>query len=230
MIKIDNLIITNLENAIRGMRNPLESWHKSDSYYCDNNCEQCRLYEQFCWALGDKPYILGENDYKLAMTLIKSGTDHAKFMRQIFVSMDITAPLYWWKEMDTYKVGTTTNSTSTMHKLGTRLLKEEDFSWDDEEGQHQDYTFRQDYLLELNKMIYRYQEYEIKGEHEKAKNIWRRIIQDLPSSYNQMRTWTGNYAVLRNIYHARKNHKLKEWRDFCKFLEELPYAEFIIGK
>jgi len=230
LIKIDNLLITNFVNAIRGMRNPLESWHKSDSYHCDNNCEQCRLYEQFCWALGDKPYILGNNDYKLAMTLVKAGTDHAKFLRQIFVSMDITAPLYWWKEMDTYKVGTTTNSTSTMHKLGTRLLQEEDFSWDNEEGEFEDSTFRQDYLLELNRMIYRYQEYKAKGENEKAKNLWRKIVQDLPSSYNQMRTWTGNYAVLRNIYHARKNHKLKEWRDFCKFLEEFPYAEFIIEK
>lgn len=230
MIKIDNLVITNLENAMRGMRNPLESWHKSDSYYCDGNCEQCRLYEQFCWALGDKPYILGDNDHKLAMTLVKAGTDHAKFLRQIFVSMDITASLYWWKEMDTYKVGTTTNSTSTMHKLGTRLLKEEDFSWDNEEGEFEDSTFRQNYLLELNRMIYKYQEYKAKGEHEKAKNLWRKIVQDLPSSYNQMRTWTGNYAVLRNIYHARKNHKLKEWRDFCKFLEEFPYAEFIISE
>lgn len=213
MIKVENIYVYNFFNALRGARNPLESWDKADSTF-DKNGNLIKL---------------GENDRKLAMNLIKAGSDERKFLRQIFISMDINAPLYWWKEMDTYKVGTVANSTSTMHKLGSRLLTPQDFSWDSENGVQVDYTSRQYYLEYLNVMVKKYQEY--KGiDSNKAKEIWRRLIQDLPCSYNQLRTVTFNYENARNMYHARKNHKLTEWRKFCEVLETLPCSEFITIK
>lgn len=217
MIKIENISIYNFKNALKGMRNPLNSWNKSDSYYDKNN-----------------NYVIGEKDMQLALRLIKAGRDHSKFMRQIFISMDITAPLYWWKQIDQYKVWTVTNSTSTMHKMGDKQLTYDDFSWNkffeanleniaDEYIHSLIEKHRQNTLDYLNELIGLWQE-------RKDKKIWLAIIQDNPSSFNQMRTWTGNYAVLRNIYHARKNHKLQEWKEFCKTIKELPYSELITIK
>lgn len=201
MIEIKNIEVFNFEGSLRGMRNPLESWAQSDS---------CRIDRE------NDIYEIGENDLALAKKLVLAGTDHSKFMRQIFVSMDINAPLYWWKEMDTYKVGTVSNSTSTMHKLGHRLLSTEDFSWD------KITPYRDNTLYYLNKMITTW-----KQGGSKDRDLWREIIQDLPSSYNQLRTWSANYQILRNIYFARKSHKLKEWHKFCDFIESLPYSELI---
>lgn len=198
MIKVERISVLNIENAIRGMRNPLESWDKSDS-------------------CGD---IIGAKDLELAKKLVRAGTDHSKFMRQIFVSMDITAPMTFWWDFDTYKVATVRNSTSRMHKLGSRLLAPEDFSWDNEDGTNVATFLRLDTLKILNDRIKIWQE-------TRDPDLWRSIVLDLPASYNFLSTWTGNYQNLRNIYHARKQHKQKELRDFCRVLETLPYADLI---
>jgi len=210
LIKVENISVYNIENAIRGMRNPLESWDKSDS---------------FIWKETNE-FVVGAEDMKLAVRLIKAGSDHSKFVRQIFVSMDITAPMTWWWDADTYKIATVKNSTSRMHKLGTRLLTPEDFSWDDEEGNINLTSFRQHILDDLNRRISEYQKIK-ETDILTAKKIWREIIFDLPDSYNFLSTWTGNFENLRNIYHARKNHKQREFRDFCKIIEQLPYSELI---
>lgn len=200
MIELKNIEISNVKNAIRGMRNPMDSWEFSDSKYNPFTNE----------------FEIGEKDRLLALRLVRSGTDHSKFMRQIIFSVDINAPIYWWKEMDTYKVATVANSTSTMHKMGSRLLTLDDFSWDDPT------EFEHFILANINTFIIKWQ-----GSDKQDKKVWRRIIQNLPSSYNQMRTWTANYQTLRNIYFARRNHKLIEWHDFCKMIESLPYSELI---
>lgn len=197
MLKVSRINVYNVLPAIQGIRNVMKSWDKSDSVGHE-------------WT----SYVLGEKDKELALKLVKAGPDHRKFLRQIFVSMNITAPLYWWKEMDTYKIGTTTNSESTMHTLTNRLLTKDDFSWDSMS------TYRINLLKLLNEGIELYQK---TGD----KRIWRELIQDLPSSFNQMRTWTANYEVLRNIYHARKHHKLDEWREFCSVIESLRHSELI---
>ena len=203
MIELNNITVMNFENAIRGMRNPLDSWDKSDSYYDE---------------LGN--FVLGVNDHTLAVKLANAGSDHRKFLRQIFVSIDITAPLYWWKEFDTYKVGTVANSCSTMHTIHKKEFTIADFSWEHllEPGLQ---------LLEatidfLNANRARFLE-------TNDKRYWHQIIQMLPTSYQQMRTVTLNYEVLRNIFHARQYHKLDEWRDLCKELYRLPYSELITG-
>ena len=227
MIKVENIIIYNIDNAIKGMRNPLQSWDKSDSEYVDcleididcNNCPY-NLDSGHCYGTGTRfVYMIGEKDLELAMKLVRAGAEHRKFLRQIFVSMDITAPLYWWKEMDTYKVGTTANSTSTMHTLHKRPLTIDDFSFD-EVGE-----IETQLICKLNSLIEIIQVY--KDNLQEKEKYWRRLIQLLPSSFNQMRTWTSNYEVLRNIYHQRKNHKLSEWKEFCRVLETLPYSQFI---
>ena len=204
MIKITNVCVYNFENAIRGMRNPLNSWDKSDSYY-------------------DKGgnFVIGENDLKLALKLANAGSDHRKFLRQIFVSVDITAPLYWWKEFDTYKVGTVANSCSTMH-----TIHKKEFTLDD---------FSHDKLNEYNKRILKAYIDAINTDRKlfletNDKDYWWQMIQMLPTSYNQLRTVTLNYEVLRNIYHSRKNHKLDEWHGFCDVIKGLPYSELITGK
>ena len=212
MIEITNLRVSNFDGALRGMRNPLESWDKSDSR----------------WNADDTEYIVGEEDKKLALNLIRAGSDHAKFMRQIFVSMDIKAPMTWWWDMDTYKVATVRNSTSRMHKLGKRLLTPEDFSFDDEYGKTQMTPFREMMLNDINQRIRLYQQLTKEGKAQEAKNLFREIVLDLPASYNFLSTWSGNYENLHSIYHARKNHKQKEFRDFCKIIEEeCPNSEFI---
>lgn len=202
MIKVTNINVYNFENALRGMRNALQSWHKSDSYY-----------DWPGYGSVDR-YITGKNDMELALRLVKSGSSHRKFLRQIFVSMDITAPDYFFKEYDTYKIGTTANSTSTMHRLTSRLLTQEDFSvdeWDE---------FNDKLLIYLNVLIEDFQ-------RTKDKKIWRKIIQTLPMSFNYLRTCSMNYEVLRNMYFQRRSHRLSEWREFFKIIETLPYSEFI---
>ncbi len=204
MLKVERSSVMNFENAIRGARNPLNSWARMDSAYND---------------AGE--YILGENDLGLAKRLAHAGSDHRKFLRQIFVSVDITAPLYWWKEFDTYKVGTVANSTSTMHKIHAKEFSREDFSCDrlDEGG-----------LAALDAVIA-----YLEGERQKFvankedRQSWHNMIQMLPSSYNQMRTVTMNYENLINIYYARRYHKLAEWHVLCDWILSLPYAADLIA-
>lgn len=211
MIKIENIHTCNWEAAIRGMRNPMNSWDKSDSK-CD----------------GDT-YILGPNDLKLAKQLVTAGSDHGKFLRMIIFSCDIVAPMYWWKEMDTYKVGTVRNSCSTMHKITEKEFTVEDFSV--EHLDHFSITQLKYIIGRLNANRSEYLLWDPKDETALSKkDYWWQLIQLLPSSYNQRATWTANYEVLRNIYHARKNHKLDEWHKFCDMIEELPYSELITEK
>ena len=215
MIKIENVEVFGWEAAIRGMRNPMNSWNKSDSYE-----NYTVTYEDYS-EIRIPYYRVGAGDFALMKKLVKAGTDHSKFMRMINVTFDITAPLYWWKEFDTYKVGTVRNSCSTMHKVTSKEFTLDDFS-------HEQLT---------DSAIERWLEPTIEGlniarqmyieKDGKSKAAWWQIIQLLPSSYNQRATIQLNYAVLRNIYHSRKNHKLDEWIDFCKWIETLPYSELI---
>lgn len=192
----------NLENAMRGARNPMNSWGRMDSSYDEDG--------NFC---------LGPNDLDLGRRLRKAGSDHRKFIRQIFVSVDITAPLYWWKEYDTYKVATVANSTSTMHKIHSKPFELDDFSHD---------HLTKDSLEFMGVIIDRLESIRQKFVAEKKKEDWYDLIQLLPSSYNQMRTCTMNYETLVNIYFARRNHKLQEWHTFCHWIESLPYAKELI--
>ena len=213
MIKFENTEVFNFEGALRGMRNPLNSWDKSDS-----NFGVDPAYFGF-----PSPYI-GPNDLDLARRLIKAGSDHRKFLRQIFVSVDITAPLYWWKEFDTYKVGTVANSCSTMHKIHSKPIELSDFSIDDFEVEA-DHTFSSDF-----EQVVIYAEWlRQKYLETKDRRYWRALIQLLPESYNQKRTVTLTYETLRNMRGSRRNHKLSEWSvDFMEWLESLPYAEDLI--
>ena len=223
MIKFENTETLGWDNAIRGMRNPLNSWEKSDSYWecTDYSPEEERDFYE---------YKIGPNDYNLMKHLCNAGTDHRKFMRMIIVYVDITAPLYWWKEFDTYKVGTVANSCSTMHKIQAKKFTLDDFSYE-----HLEWTDAPEECYEagdilsltikmLNVNRHRYLE-------TKNKKYWWQMIQLLPSSYNQKRTVMLNYEVLANIYKSRKNHKLDEWSiGFMKWIESLPYSEFITGE
>ena len=203
MLKTERSAVMNLENAIRGARNPMNSWARMDSAYDE---------------AGN--YILGENDLDLARRLARAGSDHRKFLRQIFVSVDITAPLYWWKEFDTYKVGTVANSTSTMHKIHAKEFSREDFSCDrmDEAA-----------LAALDALIaYLESERQKFVADKENRQPWHNMIQLLPSSYNQMRTVTMNYENLINIYYARRSHKLAEWHVLCDWILSLPYAKELI--
>jgi len=205
MLNWERTSVMNIENAIRGARNPMNSWDRMDSGYNE-----------------DGEYILGPNDLGLAKRLRKAGSDHRKYIRQILVSVDITAPIYWWKEYDTYKVSTVANSTSTMHKIHSKPFELEDFSHDHmTEGT---LAFMETVVAEMEKIRLRYIE-------NKKKEDWYDLIQLLPSSYNQMRTCTLNYETLINIYFARRSHKLEEWHAFCRWIKTLPYAkELIIGE
>ena len=273
---IDNQSVSGFDAAFRGMRNPLESWDQTDSWFgivnadnWDNEITKVRdlwmaadgysewedvtdkevimwmekTADRLDWLYinsrldqnGDysvRAYI-GPKDMSLAQRLVRAGADEGKFLRQINVSIDITAPLYWWKEMDTYKVGTVADSTSTMHKLASRKIAIDDFSFDKEldnlilnNPKENEYPFEffeaiDDIVLYCESLRKRYLE-------TKDKRYWRALIQLLPESYNQTRTWTANYAVLRNIYFARRNHKLSEWHEFCEWIESLPYAKELI--
>ena len=202
MIKLERTEVMNMENAIRGARNPMNSWGKSDS--------------RFNWEKGE--YALGPNDLSLARRLTRAGSDHRKFLRQIIVSVDISAPLYWWKEFDTYKVGTVANSCSTMHKIQAKEFTREDFSCDR----------MTDSALEILDATITFLEKErIRFNETKERDAWHNMIQLLPTSYNQLRTVTFNYEVLLNVYHARKHHKLAEWHTVCDWIESLPYFKAI---
>ena len=202
MIKIERISVMNFENAIRGARNPMNSWARMDSYYNEKG-----------------EYILGENDLSLASKLASAGSDHRKFLRQVMVSVDITAPLYWWKEFDTYKVGTVANSTSTMHTIQAKEFERADFSCD---------KLSEDALAVLDGLIDYLESERVKFNETKDKAHWHNLIQLLPSSYNQLRTVSLNYEILINIYYARRHHKLPEWHEFCRVIENLPYADKLI--
>lgn len=248
MIKIENTEIVGWEAAIRGMRNPLNSWEKSDSGYgCGNDkeyfCDKCS--SSFHCPSREKTYNIGPNDYDLMKRLRNAGTDHRKFMRMITVYVDITAPLYWWKEFDTYKVGTVANSCSTMHKIHAKEFTLDDFSyehlitnkdpdcydasyhWHSESANTNLYATPLDGLKVIIGILNANREAYLET---KNKEYWWQLIQLLPSSYNQRRTVMLNYEVLANIYKSRRNHKLDEWHVFCEWIENLPYAELITDK
>ena len=252
MIKLEHTEVVGWEAAIRGMRNPMNSWDKSDSIHisfnmCDDE-KELRL-AKMCHYIAP---IIKENDHDLMMKLRNAGTDHRKFMRMIVVYVDITAPLYWWKEFDTYKVGTVANSCSTMHKIHEKEFTLEDFSCEhlmnsylgedadvnmqvDGQGEWTPKNVLEFTIDALNHYRNKFLETKIKplkDESKRAelmKKYWWQMIQLLPSSYNQKRTVMLNYEVLANIYKSRKNHKLDEWIEFCKWIESLPYSELIIG-
>lgn len=241
MIKIENVEVVGLEHAIRGMRNPMNSWDRSDSgTRCKIDNEPCNfLCESYgnCNSSDDTEYIIGPNDRTLATQLAAGGPVHAKYRRMITVYLDVVAPLYWWKEFDTYKVGTVANSCSTMHKIHAKEFTLEDFSC---EHLYRNSLVRFKHTIEeLNYWRNLYinggeecitDEWEVREFKPKDKNIWWQMIQLLPSSYNQRRTLMLNYEVLYNIYHSRRAHKLDEWREFCKWIESLPYSEIITGE
>ncbi len=202
MLLCENDQVMNFEGAIRGARNPMNSWNRTDSYYNEKG-----------------QYVLGKNDLDLAIRLCKAGSDHRKFIRQILVSVDITAPLYWWKEFDTYKVGTVANSTSTMHKIHSKPFSIQDFSHD---------HLSEKSLAKMNELVDYLEQIRLEYIETKDKSLWYDMIVLLPESYNQKRTVTLNYEVLFNIYYARRGHKLDEWHTFCDWIKSLPYTEELI--
>ena len=244
MIKIENTEVLGWEHAIRGMRNPMNSWARSDSHECD--CGEyaavrvlgdtaykvfCPMYKadhkpaKLCGGEAKRDFCIGENDYDLMMRLAKAWPEHAKYRRMIVVYADVTAPLYWWKEYDTYKVGTVANSCSTMHKIHSKQFELADFS-------HEHLTIASSIALQevIYNLNYWRAQYDLAYTEKRRKECWWQLIQLLPSSYNQKRTIMLNYEVLANIYRQRKGHKLDEWREFCKWIEQLPYSELITGK
>ena len=230
MLKIENTEVLGWEHAIRGMRNPMNSWEKSDSLFGAGvaNCNECPNNEAKCINDDYAQCIsIGPHDHSLMKNLRNAGTDHRKFMRMITVYLDITAPLYWWKEFDTYKVGTVANSCSTMHKIHAKEFTLEDFST--EHLTAESIAFGLEPIIDiLNKNRELYLQW--KNIDEEKKTLWWQMIQLLPSSYNQKRTVMLNYEVLANIYKSRRNHKLSEWHTFCDWIESLPYSELITGK
>ena len=202
MIKIERCSVMNFENAIRGARNPMNSWNRMDSYYDDEG-----------------NFVMGPNDLSLAQRLAKAGSDHRIFIRQIFVSVDFTAPMYWWKEYDTYKVATVANSTSTMHKIASKPFTLDDFSYE---------HMNEKALASLKAVIAVLEELRLEYLETKDKTVWYSMIQLLPTSYHQLRTCTLNYETLMNIYYARRNHKLDEWHVVCDWIASLPYAKELI--
>ena len=246
MIKLENYEVFGWYYAIRGMRNPMNSWGKSDSNYrtiIGSRCDNCWSYENETWEDCDDcevtkiveaappGFMVGPNDHSLMMKLRNAGTDHRKFIRMIIVYVDITAPLYWWKEFDTYKVGTVANSCSTMHKIAVKEFTIEDFST--EHLIPESIDILKLVINELNKSRKSYMAVKadaVSNYDYTTKDYWWQMIQLLPSSYNQKRTVMLNYEVLANMYKSRKNHKLDEWVEFCKWIETLPYSELITGK
>ena len=226
MIKIENVETYGWQAAIRGMRNPKNSWDKSDSYPAVD-CGKCGIVDREGVCVPKEHdctpfacYAVGENDMKLMKTLAAAGTDHGKYLRMITVTADITAPFYWWKEYDTYKVGTVANSCSTMHKL-----PEKEFTLSDFSTEHLSETN----LIILDMTIAALNNARLDFLQTQDKRDWWQMIQLLPTSYNQRRTVQFNYAVLKNMYHSRQNHKLDEWREFCQWVKSLPYSELITG-
>ena len=247
MLKIENTEVLGWEHAIRGMRNPMNSWDKSDSHSCGTcgDCDNCIDYDNCPYGYDFLKTVIGPNDLDLMTRLRNAGTDHRKFMRMITVYLDITAPLYWWKEFDTYKVGTVANSCSTMHKIAAKKFTLEDFSCEHLNGEphhreriesavvdedvtspHKVWATPLDILKYTIEML---NAYRLQYLETKNKNDWWQMIQLLPSSYNQRRTVMLNYEVLANIYKSRRHHKLDEWHTFCDWIEQLPYFELITG-
>lgn len=230
MITFDNTQVIGWEAAIRGMRNPMNSWEKSDSNYTIVDVNEIEN-SPYIYIDSDDDYIsyaIGPNDQNLMMRLVKAGDEHAKFMRMIHVSMDILAPLYWFKQADTYKVGFVTNSCSTMHTIHKKEFTLKDFSY--EHILDETFTGEVIPMVLLEATIKCLNENRAHYLSTKDKKYWWQMIQLLPSSYNQLRTCDTNYATLRNMYHQRKGHKLDEWNDFCAWVEELPYSELITGQ
>lgn len=241
MIKLENTEVMGWMAAIRGMRNPLNSWDKSDTLFMASG--YCENMDEFNLAdvCGKVAPIIGENDLSLMKKLAKAGADHRKFMRMIAVYVEVTAPMYWWKEADTYKVGTVRNSCSTMHTITNKEFTLDDFScehliddflWINIKDTESDITrpiqtSTKELLRSNIQMLNRYREFYLET---KDKKYWWQIIQLLPSSYNQRSTLMLNYEVLANIYHSRKDHKLDEWKTFCKWIESLPYSEIMTGE
>lgn len=245
MIKLENVVLASpeqMEFIIEGMRNPMNSWEKSNSGYgCDSGlCSgHCAFSPEWCG--NTQRYVLGENDHSLMQRLAKAGTDHRKFMRMMPVYVRITAPLYWWKEFDTYKVGTVVNSCSTMHKIQAKEFTVDDFSCD-----HLTKSTMKLFNESIRELNFWRDAFNCKSDEERnlyfansgwndtyiptKKECWWQMIQLLPSSYNQTRNVMLNYEVLANMYYSRKNHKLDEWREFCKWIESLPYSELIIAE
>ena len=228
MIKLEHTVLPSPEQMqfiIEGMRNPMNSWEKSDSVVCGCNDSMCSCCEENHTGQCSNGFVLGDNDHSLMQRLSNAGTDHRKFMRMMPVFVRITAPLYWWKEFDTYKVGTVANSCSTMHKI-----QEKEFTMDDFSIEHLDDDRRAEVS---NVEWFEYLIYHLNWDRRrfietKEKQYWWQMIQLLPSSYNQTRNVMLNYEVLANMYHSRKNHKLDEWIEFCKWIEDLPYSDLII--
>ncbi len=245
MIKLEHIEVLGFEHAIRGLRNPMNSWRLSDSKKCSDfqkpECIGCNLIRKnLCNEIDENDIVIGKNDLQLMQKLFKAGTDHRKFMRMITVYMDITAPLYWWKEFDTYKVGTVANSCSTMHKIHDKEFTFEDFSCEhldnsklsttelvDVHGCDTNIFINSKSLLNIT--IAMLNNFRKKYIETIDKNYWWQIIQLLPSSYNQKRTVMLNYEVLANMYHSRKAHKLTEWKSFCDEIIKLPYIKEIMG-
>ena len=224
MIKFENTLVSGWEAAIRGMRNPMNSWEKSDTvygtYWGEIDGHKC---------VDSSGFSLGSNDLSLMQSLNKAGTDHAKFMRFIDVTVDITAPLYWWKEFDTYKVGTVANSCSTMHKIHAKEFTIDDFSHEHLTDYSQDGELFRDWLGDLEDLIYDLNFARAMYIETKDKKYWWQMIQLLPTSYNQKRTVQLNYQVIKAMYHARKNHKLDEWSiGFINWVKTLPYSKELI--
>lgn len=244
MLKIENTEVVGWEHAIRGMRNPKNSWEKSDSGICPNGTEfgYCYLdHRKYCPRQNtDGPaFCIGPKDLDLMTRLRNAGTDHRKFMRMITVYLDITAPLYWWKEFDTYKIGTVANSCSTMHKIADKEFTLEDFSCEHLTTQSVECLKNTIDLLNMHRSLYisktdkKVDRYTVMSDEcytKYKKDIWWQLIQLLPSSYNQRRTVMLNYEVLANIYKFRRNHKLDEWHTFCDWIESLPYSKLITGE
>lgn len=242
MLKIEKVEIAGLEAAIRGMRNPKNFWERSDSVFITSDGDHhdiCGNSGPWYGSDGWEEVLIGENDLKLMTTLRNAGTDHRKFMRMITVYLDITAPLYWWKEFDTYKVGTVANSCSTMHKIADKEFAVDDFSHEHLDGVSRDMFIQNDYdqpyfFCSFEDMLYIQVEALNRARNlyldTKDKKYWWQMIQLLPSSYNQRRTVMLNYEVLANIYKSRRNHKLTEWHTFCDWIESLPYSEIITQK
>lgn len=245
MLKIENTEVVGFEAAIRGMRNPMNSWDKSDTNW-QTHFGDDRVLVTDSKFMSDSELIIGSNDLNLMTRLRNAGTDHRKFMRMITVYLDITAPLYWWKEFDTYKVGTVANSCSTMHKIADKEFDVNDFSHEHiEELDGDEYNMSYDWLLRTTDILNYYRKKYSTASEKLSRDItdaerkhvlaqqklfWWQMIQLLPSSYNQRRTVMLNYEVLANIYKSRRNHKLDEWHIFCDWIERLPYSELITGK
>lgn len=236
-MKFENTEVWGFEHSIRGMRNPLESWSKSDSNYCSKmNCKECPNYENNCVAEKRKgaDYIVGKNDLELMQKLIRAGTPHRKFLRQIFISVDITAPLYWWKEFDTYKVGIVANSTSTMHKLASTPITKECFEMDDySESIYIECENRHPVATDVNVywsfIIDAMENLRQKYNETKDKRYWKELIRLLPESWLQTRTITMNYENILNMITYRQNHKLSEWSEsFINWVKSLPYANDLL--